>query len=638
MIDWASTVGLKLVQILPVNDTIATHGWMDSYPYAAISVFALHPMYLNLEEMGMLKDPELQKEFEDLRQKFNQSETVDYLEVMKAKSRYFKLLFDQEKGKFRRTKAFKEFFTENQDWLVPYAAFSRLRDLNGTADFKQWEEHAVFDEAEILAYVDPKQDHHDDIAIHYFIQYHLHLQLKAASDYASDKGIVFKGDIPIGIYRHSVDAWVAPHLYHMHAQAGAPPDAFAVKGQNWRFPTYNWEVMAQDDYAWWRQRLSHMARYFDAYRIDHILGFFRIWQIPGHAVEGLLGQFNPALPLQVEELHNWGLWWEEDRFTLPYVRTHMLQQFFGDRAEGVQSEFFHDLGYNIWQFKEGLGTQRELEAYFDQQIQAHPERAPYLNGIREGLYALASEVLFLPAINGRPGFDPRIAFHHTFSYQELDGGTKERLNEIYNHYFYHRHEAFWRDSALVKLPAIQAATDMLVCGEDLGMVPDCVPGVMNELGILSLEIQRMPKDSAKEFAHPGDAPYLSVVSPSTHDMSTVRGWWEEDRTVTQRFFNHSLGQGGEAPWFCEPWIAEVVLNQHLHSPAMWTIFPLQDLFAIDGDLRKEDPHSERINVPANSQHHWEYRMHIGLEDLMKADDFNQKLRHLIQASGRNEAV
>ncbi len=636
MIDWASQVNLKLVQILPINDTTATHGWMDSYPYAAISVFALHPMYLHLPAMGTLKDPKQQARFEALGQSLNAQAEIDFLAVIAAKSEYFKLLYDQEKTRFLKSKAFQAFFSENEAWLVDYAVFSRLRDLYKTADFHQWPTFSKYDSAQIKAYAAADQAHYDDIAIHYFIQFHLDKQLAEAADYATDKGIVFKGDIPIGIYRHSVDAWVAPHLYHMNAQAGAPPDAFAVKGQNWRFPTYNWEVMAENGFAWWRNRLTHMARYFDAYRIDHILGFFRIWQIPGHAVEGLLGQFNPSMPFTTEVLHQWGLWFEEDRFTKPYIREHMLPSFFGDQTQAVKDEFLQDLGYGIWQFREGLGTQRAIEAYIDAKMGQSPDSKERLLHIREGLYSLASEVIFLPSIDGT-GFDPRIALHHTYSYQELDEHTKSRLNELYNHYFYHRQDAFWRDQALVKLPAIQAATDMLVCGEDLGMVPDSVPGVMNELGILSLEIQRMPKDPKKEFAHPADAPYLSVVSPSTHDMATLRGWWEEDRALTQRFFNHTLGQQGEAPWFCEPWVAEMILNQHLHSPAMWTIFPLQDLLAIDGAIRRENPEDERINVPANSAHHWRYRMHLDLEELEKAEDFNRHLAELVKNSGRAEA-
>ncbi len=636
MIDWSVEVGMKLVQILPINDTSATNTWVDSYPYSAISVFALHPMYANLEAMGVLKGPGQRAEFKRIGESLNQLAEIDYEAVMETKNRYFKLIFEQDKAKTFRLKAYKSFFAEHESWLKPYAVFCMLKERFGTADFNQWPEYNSIDQKTINQLADPKGKDYDEIALYYFIQYHLHTQLKSVSDYANEKGVVFKGDLPIGVYRHSVDAWQHPKLYFMNAQAGAPPDAFAVKGQNWRFPTYNWERMAQDGYAWWRARLTHMAQYFDAYRIDHILGFFRIWQIPDHAVEGLLGQFNPSLPFSVEELQHWGIWWDEARYTKPYIRTHMLGHYFGSNADGVKQEFLDDLGYDIWQLKEPLNTQRKIEAYIKAEIDKDAGRSEWLNSIKEGLYGLCSEVLFIPSINGK-GFDPRIAMHHTYSYQELDDHHKSRLNEIYNHYFYHRHESFWRDQALIKLPAIQSATNMLVCGEDLGMVPDSVPGVMQERGILSLEIQRMPKDPKQEFAHPADAPYMSVVSPSTHDMATLRGWWEEERAVSERVYSTIMGQEGEAPWFCEPWIAREIIAQHMYSPSMWAIFPLQDLLAIDGDIRRENPNDERINVPANPEHYWRYRMHMGLEQLAASDSFNASLKHLIKDSGRDEA-
>jgi 4-alpha-glucanotransferase len=175
---------------------------------------------------------------------------------------------------------------------------------------------------------------------------------------------------------------------------------------------------------------------------------------------------------------------------------------------------------------------------------------------------------------------------------------------------------------------------MLVCGEDLGMVPECVPGVMKGLGILSLEIQRMPKQSDRRFSHPKDAPYLSVVTPSTHDMSTLRGWWEEDRVQTNRFFHDVLEQYTPTPYFCEPWVCQLMLAQHLASPAMWCIVQLQDLLGMDGRLRRENPADERINLPANPKHYWRYRMHLTLEDLQREVSFNHKLREMVERAGR----
>lgn len=166
------------------------------------------------------------------------------------------------------------------------------------------------------------------------------------------------------------------------------------------------------------------------------------------------------------------------------------------------------------------------------------------------------------------------------------------------------------------------------------MVPACVPDTMRQLGLLSLEIQRMPKRLGQEFSRPADAPYLSVVTPSTHDMSTIRGWWEEDEKFAQKFFNLELGRPGPAPRKCDTSISQSVIRQHLESPAMWSIFMLQDLLGMDESLRRPEIEAERINIPALSGFYWRYRMHVTLEKLQKADGFNQQLKALVQASGR----
>ncbi|GAB2461468.1 4-alpha-glucanotransferase [Hymenobacter qilianensis] len=633
--DWSAEAGLKLMQILPINDTTATHTWVDSYPYAAISVFALHPLYLHLDGIAELADAADRTELDCLREELNARDFVDYEPVMEAKWKFIKRLYQQQKATFLADPAFKAFWVEQNEWLVPYAAFSALRDRFGTADFQQWPEEFQTPRNldELTA---PSQPDFDEFGLHFFTQFHLDKQLREAVEYARERGVVLKGDLPIGIYRHSVDAWTQPELYHMDRQAGAPPDDFSVTGQNWRFPTYNWERMAEDNYQWWRNRLSHLARYFDVLRIDHILGFFRIWEIPGHSVEGLLGHFAPALPMHRHEIEQRLGWFDYGRLCEPYIRWHMLQHIFHAQAQAVFDEFMEDAGYGAIRLKDYVRTQRQIEALFDQRIADDPNNAEHLRWLRTGLYKLVNEVLFVPA--DEPDFyHPRITVYLSTSFKELDDHNRHLINEIYNDFFFRRHEDFWRRQGLVKLPPVRYATDMLICGEDLGMVPASVPGVMRELGMLGLNIQRMPSDPNVEFGNPAHAPYLSVVSPGSHDMSTLRGWWEEDRDITQRFFEDLLGHRGEiAPQHCEPWIAREINVQHLHSPAMWAIFPLQDLLAMDADLRRENPHDEQINVPSNPQHFWKYRLHLNLEELASQASFTQALHNLTDESGRNQ--
>lgn len=633
--DWAKKVGMKILQILPVNDTVATHSWVDSYPYAAISVNALHPLYANMKAIGALKDKIKQKEIDRLGKALNALEEVDYEKVMQLKSTFFQASFEEKGGNVLKSKAFKIFFEENRDWLVPYAVFSFLRDKYQTPDFKQWEEYTTIDWHQLESLTDTKAANYLDIAIHYYIQFFLDKQLKEASAYARKNGVVLKGDIPIGIYRNSVDAWMDPELFNMDCQAGAPPDDFSVSGQNWGFPTYNWEKMAEDDFKWWKDRLLKMSEYFDVFRIDHILGFFRIWEVAWDHVEGVMGRFNPALPVHVQEFSRWGLTFDWGRFCTPYIRTHIVYEIFGNHAHLAFDEYLDEYAQDCYKLKEHLNTQRKVKEHFDQLIAANPESKDFNSWVMSSLYRLLSEVLFLESpLSEGLGWNPRIAFHSTYSYQELDDAVKQKLDALYIHFFYRRHNDFWGESAMRKLPALKEATNMLICGEDLGMVPASVPGVMDALSILALSIQRMPNDD-REFIHPADNNYLSVCSTGSHDMSTLREWWQEDRNKTQRFYNSILRQDGGAPYYCEPWIAKDAINQHMHSPSMLAIFPIQDLLAMDGKLRRAAPEEERINVPAINQHYWRYRMHLSVETLIEQEDFNSLLRQLIDQGGRS---
>jgi len=634
LVDWSCKCGLKLIQLLPLNETVSTHSWVDSYPYKSISVMALHPVFLNITKMGVLDDESLMVGFIQTLSGFNSQESVHYEEVHKVKSKFFKLVFDQQKDSFLQNRAFLEFFEQNKSWLVPYSAFCYLRDQNKTADFRQWKCYQTYNEEEIIKLTSAENSFFPDIAVHYFIQYHAHKQLSEAANYAREHGIVLKGDIPIGISPNSVEAWTQPELFNLSQQAGAPPDEFADLGQNWGFPTYNWDVMAKDGYLWWKNRLRQMAHYFDAFRIDHIVGFFRIWEIPTDQIFGTMGHFNPALPYSRDEILDRGINFNEERFTKPYIRDYFLWGLFGEYTEEVKNSYLSEYEPGKFNLRPKFTTQRMVWDHFES-----TGKESELNGkdsrIRDGLCALIGEVLFVRDPLRPTHFHPRIALHDTNSYMNLNDQNRYMLDELYIEFFYHRHNEFWKERAEQTLPAILEASEMLVCGEDLGMIPACVPGVMNELGILSLEVQRMPKDPKIEFLHPADAPYLSVSTTSTHDTSTLRGWWEEDSSKSERFFRTIMGNHGAFNKVMEPWLAREILQQHFWSPAMWTIFPIQDLLAMDEELRRQDFEAERINIPAVAQHYWRYRIHLTLEKLLKANRFNSELQRMLTHSGRS---
>ena len=628
MIDFVASTGQKVLQLLPINDTTITHTWTDSYPYSCISVFAIHPQYANLHALPELKDTKARAEAEKTRAELNALDKIDYEKVNDFKINYLRQIFNQEGEKMMKTAEYKAFFQDTELWLVPYAQYSYLRDKNGTADFNQWPDHQVWDEAERKALADPKTAAYKNVAFFYFVQFVLDRQMQEAHEHAKAKGVILKGDIPIGVNRNGCDVWMEPKYFNLNGQAGAPPDDFSANGQNWGFPTYNWFEMLKDGCQWWNRRFKNMARYFDAYRIDHVLGFFRIWEIPVHSVHGLLGQFAPALAMSREEIESYGLHFQEDRFTRPFITDWVLDRMFHERAGEVKEKYLDRLDDERYQMKPEVDTQRKVEALF---ADVTDEKELWL---RDGLYALISDVLFVRDHTNPGVFHPRISAQLDFIYESLYDNDKAAFNRLYNDYFYRRNNQFWYQEAMKKLPKLVQATRMLVCAEDLGMVPDCVPWVMDELKILSLELQSMPKDPSVKFGHLSRNPYRSVCTISSHDMPTLRMWWDENVQRTQEYYNTMLYRQGPAPHPLPGWLASDIISRHLTSPSMLCILSIQDWLATDEALRLPDADAERINIPANPKHYWRYRMHLNIEDLAADKRFVQNITEMISQSGR----
>lgn len=628
MIDFVASTGQKVLQLLPINDTTITHTWTDSYPYSCISVFAIHPQYVDLHALPELKDAKARAEAEKTRAELNALDKIDYEKVNDFKINYLRQIFNQEGEKMMKTAEYKAFFQDTELWLVPYAQYSYLRDKNGTADFNQWPDHQVWDEAERKVLADPKTAAYKNVAFFYFVQFVLDRQMQEAHEHAKAKGVILKGDIPIGVNRNGCDVWTEPKYFNLNGQAGAPPDDFSANGQNWGFPTYNWFEMLKDGCQWWNRRFKNMARYFDAYRIDHVLGFFRIWEIPVHSVHGLLGQFAPALAMSREEIESYGLHFQEDRFTRPFITDWVLDRVFHERAGEVKEKYLDRLDDERYQMKPEVDTQRKVEALF---ADVTNEKELWL---RDGLYALISDVLFVRDHTNPGVFHPRISAQLDFIYESLYDNDKAAFNRLYNDYFYRRNNQFWYQEAMKKLPKLVQATRMLVCAEDLGMVPDCVPWVMDELKILSLELQSMPKDPSVKFGHLSRNPYRSVCTISSHDMPTLRMWWDENIQRTQEYYNTMLYRQGSAPHPLPGWLASDIISRHLTSPSMLCILSIQDWLATDEALRLPDADAERINIPANPKHYWRYRMHLNIEDLAADKRFVQNITEMISQSGR----
>jgi len=673
--EWAAGCGMHLVQVLPINDTSADFTWRDSYPYKAISTAALHPIYLNIQRLFEDYRLPLPEAYLAKRDALNRLPQVDYEAVLKDKLDYLRHLYATVGARTLRSRRFKTFLCEQGDWLKPYAAFCRLRDHQGTADFSQWGEHAVHSAKRIQPWFKPSAAEYNEVMFHGFVQFHLKAQLDRALAAGRARGVAFKGDLPIGIDRCSVEAWTTPALFHMDRQTGAPPDSFSALGQNWGFPTYDWPRMEAEGYAWWQQRLARMSACFDALRIDHILGFFRIWEIPREQTEGILGHFNPALPLTHEEIRELGFGRDVAKFTAPSIAELDLPQFFGEAAARVAREVLFRDDDGFFRIKPEFAPEAAREKWIatassyepggsrgresahspmdpaeisadscrrlrsmvplrvqDSEVTACPES--WTTAVAEGLKRLSYEVLFVADPDQPERFHPRIALQDTAVFRSLEPAEQAALQTLHDDFFYRRHTRFWEAEAMKKLPALMDATQMLICGEDLGMIPDSVPVVLKRLGLLSLEVQSMPKRLGQRFGNPDEYPYMSVCTTSTHDTPTVRGWWEEDAATRQAFWREVMHREGEAPSECTPEICRFVIEQSLAGGSMWCILPLQDWLAIDPPLRHPVAADERINVPAIPRHYWRYRMHLSVEQLLGAVGFNQAVSHLIADSGR----
>ena len=564
MVDWAVETGMKFIQTLPVCDTTTDGHWHNSYPYNITSVFALHPHYIDLEAAG-------------------------------------EALYEEQGTRVLATRECKDFIQTNEDWLKPYAHF--------------------------------RQQDYDYVC---YVQYLLHTQLKAAADYARSKGVVLKGDLPIGVNRDSVETRQHPELFNLDSQTGAPPDQFSPQGQNWGFPTYHWDEEHKQDKVkgqlsisqWFQRRMQHLQQYFDALRIDHVLGFFRIWEIPDNAVYGILGHFSPALPLTVSEIEYFGLPFRKELFTKPFINDRLVERLFGIHAQFVRENFLVRKAYGLYDLQTDYDTQRKVEARF---AERRDESSIW---IREGLMRLISNVLFVEDPRQADMYHPRIGATTEPIFDALSGEDKDAFLRLYNNYFYQRHSFFWGLQALRRLPEVLKDCRMLICAEDLGMLPDCVEPVLDQLRILTLEIQQMPKQPGFEFAHLDANPIRSVATISTHDMAPLRLWWQESPERRQRFYVTMLQKEGRAPEQLPAHLAEEIIARHLYCPSMLCLLSLQDWLSMDMELRRKNPQDERINVPSDPYNRWQYRMHLTIEELLAATKYNTKVRTMIQRSKR----
>lgn len=628
-VDWAVLAKIKMIQLLPVCDTTTTHTWSDSHPYDCISLHALHPHYMNLQHLGELDDAAQANKFRKRQRELNSLDYSDYEAVDRLKINYISEIFRQRGKDDLASADYRKFYSSNAEWLFPYAAFCALREHYHTARTSDWHEFAKYDKAAIQKHRDTDADFKHDFDVACFTQYHLYKQLTEVSRYAREKGISLCGDLPVGLYRDSVVTWQQPELFHLNAKLGNPPSATEPLGQDWGMPPFDWYPdNGRPVAAYLRAVLGNMEHFFDVVRIDHIVSFFRCWEIPRDNLWASMGHFVPSLPLSVAEIKHYGMEFHHELYTRPFINDAVIRRFFGIHADYVRENYLVRRAYHLYDLKPECDTQLKIKQLFE------GRRDENSLWIRYGLMHLCANVLFLPD-NDRQGlYYPRYGVFNEPVYSILSQEEKDAFVCLYNNYYYERHNEFWKYHAKRKLSAVLRHTRMLVYAEDLGMLPACVPEVLDEQRILSLRVQSMPNANGQEFAHLEAYPYRSVAIPTTHDMSPLRLWWEENPARTQRFWTQMLQKEGNAPRHLPPLIAEEIISRHLYCPSMICMLSIQDWLAMDSSFERRDVYELRINAPYDAYNKWKYRMRTTIDELLASDQYDNKVATMVTRSKR----
>lgn len=609
--NWCKVVGIDLIQLLPVNDT----GYQSS-PYSALSAFALHPIYISIKNIPEAK--EFKKEISSIEKKWNSREKVHFNDVLKAKLNLLEKIFKTNIEKISKSRKIKTWENSNP-WIVNYAVFSFLKKKKDYTPWTEWEEFKLLDDKKIN---DIYKKNRESVLFYSWVQYHLEQQLRSVTVYLEDLGINIKGDLPILMNFDSCDVWSSRDIFNTSNRAGAPPDMFSDSGQNWGFPTYNWEVMETDDYAWWKGRLKQAAKFYHAYRIDHVLGFFRIWTIPPRYESGSMGYYSPNNFITEKELEEINLTKERLTWlTEPHIPGHELREVTGLEANECIKQLLYQLeGEDLYRFKEEITSVHEIKAVEELSSET-----------REKMVEFYHNITIMKIDKNR--YMTTWFYHNSRAYQTLSDHEKFQLSELIKTKSSDSMK-IWEAQGLKLLKFMKEHEDMLVCAEDLGTIPECVPEVLEKLEILGLHVIRWAKkygEYGEPYIKPSEYNYLSVSTPAVHDSSTVRQWWSEIEDSSNLAHALNLDTIGDTP---NAENIERVYKQLLQTTAHIAMFQFQDLLAIDSNLCREQLETERINVPGTTNdENWSYRLDFNLEKLLSNNEFNKKLKKLISIRG-----
>ena len=604
-------MGIGLIQLLPVNDT----GYQSS-PYSALTAFGLNPLYLSI---GALPESTAYKAgIEAIEKKYSSAVRFPYEALLRDKMDLLKKIFRDNAKELTVSPALKAWIGVNP-WVKPYAVFRHLKEVNAEKSWREWGAKEADASGIDARWNDPSL--RGEHLFWAWLQQALDTQFSAAAASLAGMGIRLLGDLPILMNEDSCDVWSQPENFNLDLSAGAPPDMYSPEGQNWGFPTYNWEAQSKDGFAWWKSRLKAAEKYYQAYRIDHVLGFFRIWASRSRDNSALLGRYIPFIPVNQTDLEDLNF----DRGRIRWIcEPHIPTGEIWDALKAGWGETFNEaelseaanrvfqLALNrigqeeLWLFKKNIQGEKDITA-----LDIHPAARAFL------LKAWGNRIFF----EHKSGeYYPVWYYTQSRAYVSLSEDERESLETLLEKHN-EDSEKIWEAEGKKLLSVLTSSSVMLPCAEDLGAVPACVPKVLSQLNILGLRVVRWHREWEKQgepYIPFEEYPELSVCTPAVHDSSCLREWW--DREADQQQFTDFLGVPS-LPKVYNPGTARIMLSKIASSTSMYRVFQIQDLLHLSNLWYAADPASERINVPGTTNDfNWTYRLPALISQLAKDED------------------
>lgn len=641
---FCKNAGIEVIQLLPVNDT-----GTQSSPYSGLSAFALHPIYVDLKALPEFEaiyssDKKFAKKYDSFVKEnpYDGKSRYKYDAILNKKDELLREIYKTtEIAKTGEATEELSKWIKKNPWIVNYAVYKNLKYKYMQASWKSWDEKDKnLSEKEIKSRWTKKSEQKENL-FYAWTQMRANEQFKKASDAVKKSGILLKGDMPILMNEDSCDAWALPNIFNQNLRAGSPVDGENPSGQNWGFPTYNWKYLKENDYSWWKDRLKNAEQYYSAYRLDHILGFFRIWAIPTRDTTAVLGHTDPYVPIKRDEFHNAGF--ADDRIrwlSQPHIPTGAVENITWNHesATKIMEKFCDRIGNEeLWLFKESVQGDKDI---YESDLSA------FCQGDAEGrvkdiLARFWKDRAFIEITENN--FVPLWTHPETTAWKSLSLDEQNRLNQLIDNAERKENE-LWETQSDEILSALTNSVNMIPCGEDLGANLSCLPGVMAKNKILSLRVYRWSRKWNEKPEQPyvpfAELPKLSVCTSSVHDSSTLRQWWSEDKNGVSlfvktypKFFgiedwdNEAKNRVAEEPYSPEKGLAFLTALASANSD--FCIHPFQDFLSTDKKYWLEKEDDERINIPGTvSEFNWTYRIPCLLEEIAKDENLIANIKKI----------